>query len=879
MNDMDTTSMRTATQSDPMGLEVHTLIWDAPLQDAVCFRITYINKSRDSITDAYVSHFVQFDMRETVSDRPASDSSRAMVYAYEDTDYRASEGPPTAFGACFLQTPRAAAAADDVARWNDGYVRGYRNLPLSGAVMPVMRYYDYPALKEPGDDMPDTPERWHAFAEGRALDGSVLNPRTGGTSRFWYDGDPVSGEGWLCGDGLRSSGGTILPAGTFASPRMMISSGPFAMAPGDTQQVVFAWFFNRTATPESGVHMLRAQAEAARAVHLFPDAPTYSGAEIRGYDRESALLSAWATSPDGNKALTAAAYRHGVKVSEDIPLQSVFSIPKNAWLYSAQFPLPRSAEGIDVHLTEHRPSGDIRLPGAASLPLSGDLRIEGFQVLEDENDDNIISKDESARLFPRLRYEGTTGIGGLHLIPGRSDDPLSIDSLPPESWFPSEIASGAEGWGIENGFIQFAPSRYGWSRGYHVYSRHQNMMWERSFSIDVDSSEERETWDALMEHVSGPSTQQLGVRILDADALQNRWYVASLRFDSIPATPFSQAQWYLAVDVEDSLTAAALVRGYGLTSFSGPMKTLDGFRVTKGNAFPERPTGWQFSIGPGSWGYFTDSHMHNAHVGHSSTMSIYTQGREAIAPDMYPSLRLLVGGPFSQKAYYYVDSSFAGMVDVPVICEGIHRDGRTRQLDLLLFDRTPDIDGGWSRNQLNTLLVLSSDYSIQEKDANTAILLPSRYTMPVLPEDTRLYAGFQLITDSLITAEPDTVMLDFHYEISPADRYRYNPFASIASRTQHVPEHLFIGSPYPNPSAGGVRLPLDLPLAGTVRAELFDILGRRIRTLYDLALPAGKHLLPWEGLDMGASPVPPGTYIIRVMTLGTVTHRRVLLVR
>jgi N-acyl-D-amino-acid deacylase len=63
----------------------------------------------------------------------------------------------------------------------------------------------------------------------------------------------------------------------------------------------------------------------------------------------------------------------------------------------------------------------------------------------------------------------------------------------------------------------------------------------------------------------------------------------------------------------------------------------------------------------------------------------------------------------------------------------------------------------------------------------------------------------------------------------------------------------------PNPATARSTVLLQLPHAGTVRAEVFDTLGRRVGTVHDGALPGGAHRLPLAGLDL-----PAGLYVLRV---------------
>lgn len=70
---------------------------------------------------------------------------------------------------------------------------------------------------------------------------------------------------------------------------------------------------------------------------------------------------------------------------------------------------------------------------------------------------------------------------------------------------------------------------------------------------------------------------------------------------------------------------------------------------------------------------------------------------------------------------------------------------------------------------------------------------------------------------------------------------------------------------YPNPFADGVNLTLDVPPGmGPTEVTVFDVLGRRVRTLLQGWSNAGPQRLEWDGLDEGGRAVAPGFYFVRM---------------
>ena len=84
-----------------------------------------------------------------------------------------------------------------------------------------------------------------------------------------------------------------------------------------------------------------------------------------------------------------------------------------------------------------------------------------------------------------------------------------------------------------------------------------------------------------------------------------------------------------------------------------------------------------------------------------------------------------------------------------------------------------------------------------------------------------------------------------------------------------------VSMPRPNPSTGATRFGVAVQQAQDVTVAVYDALGRRVATLYDGALDAGRaHTF---GLD--ASRFPSGTYIVRVTGERFSTTRQVTLLR
>lgn len=83
----------------------------------------------------------------------------------------------------------------------------------------------------------------------------------------------------------------------------------------------------------------------------------------------------------------------------------------------------------------------------------------------------------------------------------------------------------------------------------------------------------------------------------------------------------------------------------------------------------------------------------------------------------------------------------------------------------------------------------------------------------------------------------------------------------------------------PNPMAGSTRIEYDLPAEGEVRLRIFDVAGRRVRTLVDGRKGAGRHAEQWNGRDEGGAAVASGVYFYELDVEGQRSTRRLVRVR
>lgn len=84
----------------------------------------------------------------------------------------------------------------------------------------------------------------------------------------------------------------------------------------------------------------------------------------------------------------------------------------------------------------------------------------------------------------------------------------------------------------------------------------------------------------------------------------------------------------------------------------------------------------------------------------------------------------------------------------------------------------------------------------------------------------------------------------------------------------------------PNPFNPETTIPFSLATAGRVRLLIYDVLGRRVRTLVDGSRPAGSHLERWDGRLTGGGRAASGIYLYRIeYPNGRATAKKMALMR
>jgi hypothetical protein len=99
------------------------------------------------------------------------------------------------------------------------------------------------------------------------------------------------------------------------------------------------------------------------------------------------------------------------------------------------------------------------------------------------------------------------------------------------------------------------------------------------------------------------------------------------------------------------------------------------------------------------------------------------------------------------------------------------------------------------------------------------------------------------------------------------------------SNPDSVPASLRLHAAWPNPFNPMTRLSFDLPEPSQVRLDIFDVNGRRVASIINEVLNAGRHEIDWRARDDSNRELSSGLYLARLRSEGVVLTTRLILLR
>lgn len=293
-NDMDPNRSTFTYGTLPMGLEFQTTIFafnrTGPLGDMIFKKYTIINKGNNILRDMYLSYWSDTDMGDANDDGTGCDTVLSLGYTWngDNADAIYNDGPPPAVGYDFFQGPVVDGAPTDSAKFLGKWVKGKKNLPMTAFAFYINN--QDPRYRDPRQGDAQGSIEFYNYMQGLIWNGDeYIDPSTSQSTKFVLSGDPVAGTGWYAGP-IGWPGGA-----PFGDVRHVMSSGPFNMSPGDTQEVVVGIVIARGTDNKNSITELKTKDKLAQIAYDldFNLTPSPETPKLHSYDGDQRIVLWW----------------------------------------------------------------------------------------------------------------------------------------------------------------------------------------------------------------------------------------------------------------------------------------------------------------------------------------------------------------------------------------------------------------------------------------------------------------------------------------------------------------------------------------------------------------------------------------------------------
>ena len=871
-NDLDTNRLRRFHNMRPIGIEVQTTAWAYTrsefLSGVVFVQHLIINKSADTLSDAYLGLLADWDIGDAEDDLIGCDTTLQLCYGYNGTDRDPAFGVAPAVGVMVLRSP-VIRSPNDTAIFHDWKKAGFRYCDLTGHVRVVNASSVY------GDPCEDAcADGVYNWLRGFLPNGNwQIDPTTGKQTHFSAPGNPVTKTGWL--DDMDTRPG---------NKRSFLSCGPFTLAAKDTQQLVYALLVRRGRDRIESVKELLEYAEEIRRTFRRT---------VRFYP--SPIITVDASYPNINSV------RLGVNVidSNAISMHAVVMDKKknvvlrfplfddgehrddwrNDNIFADDTLIASRREGVDVYVDIVYPEGEtIRWFGRRCIPLAGPVRITGAHIESDHiNQDRKANPGEHLRITLDVKNETIFTLDSVFCA--------TRDTLPERNELyiiPEPFTSGAtvrrsySGSDVGSFLSVMIPSdaKAGDKIRFPIFLFDSlNNCWSDTIAIDVFELRSY-GYDSLLLHIAGNCNGTLGYRMIDTTQWKGHSY--KVRIQDI--SPFIKT--YSVLDLDEARIVASSIPLPNHFAHDSP--TIDGFRITQGTIRIDT-----------SFLSLTNDLYHSPSVLYSpnqyrwfnfSTYGMFA-GSSLLSTslgllDLFP-VKLIFSSTRTQTAAVYLRGSknydYSGVGTVPFQAFDISDPSHPRQINVAFVEQpqSPGQDYYWMSPSdsfgKEELTVFKSTYSPQPD---------SMYTKKNLRNDARSLDIVYRIQAQRWEAEKyfhenDTLFIAPSIPISARDTFLLKIDHFPLPLKKAIPSNVFLSNIFPNPVTTSTTIEFGIPEAGQIAVSIFNALGKNISTLRSGWHEAGTYSVQWTPASSGNS----GLYFCRLDWRGKSMWKKILLLK
>lgn len=952
-NDLDRTQCLSFALSEPMGLELQLTIWGYKrtneLGNVIFRRLKIINKggidtSNTStpakgsfwIDSMYVAQWSDSDIGNAGDDLVGCDTLMNLSYYYNgqttDNLYAKFNLPPPSLGYVILQGPTVASAADS-AIFNMKRVYGRKNLPMTSSFIFASGdpYSDPPNGLSPSYDA--TSGEWWKVIRGYAPLGTFSSPDlvySNGPfppSRFPFSGDPVSGTGWIDGQGTSYS---------FASGdrRIIQGTGPFSLAPGDTQEVVIAVIAGLGSDRLSSIVTMRHAASLAQAMHnsLYSIAsPPAFSVEVSFPSSTQATLKITAD----DRAKSVASINTTLRRKDRTPITSVQlfddglhgdnSAQDGVFANAVTITREQSGSSLDAVITDTKGNVYTFAKAKETITTAGVLEISNPVVfLDNINNDGKVNPGENITYGFSVKNNSSYDLTNVR-VTGASDfmpgTMLVVGQIKANETY---VVPYVQPTGATSPYLSFfvlpAYSDSSYRISFTLFDQQDNR-WEGIVSFPVVKLQ-GPVLRSTLSHVTGNADGSFIVRITDSQVIKNHTYVIH-GLDSVGA------RGKPGFMLKDSADGRILISNSDLPdSLSYNIPVTDGFKVFLGTVSSDtlpRMKGWSVPAGTRRWSALNASTF--ALEGFDGAMSsgfgwyrLFGAGKTSLSRYALKNVLIKFAGtdslgnvldssdPNWSYAYRYVrrasdppakhefdlfiKNKSAGYAyqefakSMPLSAWDIEANP-PRRLSVGHLENNVSggrVDGKYWPPPTTENLSNTSSTGPREWffifDVQYAEFPDSRLTVDVLNAFTPImWFGFPTRLGNGGFQSGDQFLMTASHIIGSKDMWVFNPTIATGIGETTVPWSYSLAQNYPNPFNPSTQIEFTLAQTADVILKVYNLLGQEIVTLVDDKLQAGMHRYEWNGKNNYNASVATGVYFYRITAGSFVETKKMVLMK
>jgi len=890
-NDLSAGATKGLLGSPPIGLEYQVTMWayesEARLGNIIFRRNRLIYKGTDStsvdatIDSMYISQWSDPDLGSLGDDFVGVDTLLNTGYVYNSTDvdtkFLEFGLAPPSVGYTLIQGPIVASMGDEAVQ--DFRIKSDRkNLPLSS----------FPSFPPPCNvcdgvfgSYEGTRQYYNLMLGLQATTGEpFIDPLTNETTVFTLAGDPVAGTGWVDGNPL----GPV-------DRRMMMSSGPFTMVLGDTQEVIIAFVAGMGGSRLESIVEMKKTARLAISLgqNMFneiPDAnlglshPTASEAmmnltvnvndivnevivKIFNYDdilEETLILLDDGSSGDG-------ADGDNIWGIEKLVIQKSYGMYANALIIS----------GPDTTRWDHI---------IDNITTLGPIEWSDLIIVSDNiNEDGIINAGEKIVFSPAIKNGSVLNIGPAAIGTFLFDEYIILQNTTKMTEI-DEILPGVTVLGdtLSRYFLlaDDTPDGHLLNIRFSIVDR-QNNLWVSELEVPVRELSFNNEIKSV-DHVEGTASGTVGYRIADPSALTEEIYEVTV----------NKVESVFSFNLENLSTSIFLLQSepFPDDEFSSTVPITEGFKVVfedfifnppKSYKSAEQTTagdstffglefwgdGRLFGNPTGLWFEFFDP-GEGPPVPTINAMQVDLEFRFTGVDGGDNDSPVTSGGSFStqweQAAFGEPDLSVFANVQLRIpfeLWDLEGNDGAGRQIEVAVINRNADGAAPYgdvvgtaatARYRMagrDYIIVLNKDYTDDPNQVRSLNDLSATWLLFFNQSGTSVWATGDKLT--LRYVNPIQAGLDV---------FRFQAAVGVDEENGQ-PKTFELSQNYPNPFNPETTINYSLPEQSDVKLLIYNLLGQEVYRFELSGQAAGEHQFTWNGRNQRGNQLSSGIYIYK----------------